>query len=110
ATQSGRTSDCAMRKIKCIKNEWCDDMILDNKNIQHIHFMGIGGIGVSALAEILMKKGYRITGTDIAPNKNTERLKKLGVEVTFGHENTCVAQADLAVYSSAIAKTNPEFI
>lgn len=85
-------------------------MILDDKKIKHIHFMGIGGIGVSALAEILLKKGYKVTGTDIAPNKNTDRLQKLGVMIQFSHENTCVAQADLAVYSSAIAKTNPEFI
>lgn len=85
-------------------------MILDNKNSKHIHFMGIGGIGVSALAEILLKKGYHITGTDMAQNKNTERLQNLGVSIMFSHENTPVAQADVVVYSSAIAKTNPEFI
>lgn len=85
-------------------------MILDNKKIKHIHFMGIGGIGVSALAEILLKKGYFVTGTDLAKNKNTDRLQKMGVDIKFNHAGKEVTKADLAVYSSAITKDNPEFI
>lgn len=85
-------------------------MILDDKNITHIHLMGIGGIGVSALAEILLKKGYRITGTDVAASKNTERLQKLGVDIVFNHQGTRVTEADIAVYSSGVSKETPEFM
>lgn len=85
-------------------------MILDGKTIKHIHFLGIGGIGVSALAEILLKKGYRISGSDISPNKNTERLYRLGAEIIFNHNGKIITKADCAVYSSAITLTNPEFI
>ena len=85
-------------------------MLLDNKHIKHIHCLGIGGIGVSALAEILLKKGYRITGSDISCGKNTERLQRLGAEITFNHEGTTVTKADCAIYSSAIETTNPELI
>lgn len=85
-------------------------MMLDGKMIKHIHFLGIGGIGVSALAEILLKKGYRISGSDISPNKNTERLYRLGADIIFNHNGKIVTKADCAVYSSAIALANPEFI
>ena len=85
-------------------------MILDGKMIKHVHCLGIGGIGVSALAEILLKRGYQVSGSDIAPNKNTERLHRLGVEITFNHSGAAIMQADCAVYSSAITLTNPEFI
>ncbi|AKQ33955.1 UDP-N-acetylmuramate--L-alanine ligase [Candidatus Coxiella mudrowiae] len=85
-------------------------MILDGKVIKHIHCLGIGGIGVSALAEILLKKGYQVSGSDIAPNKNTERLHRLGAEIIFNHNGTAVVRADCAIYSSAITLTNPEFI
>lgn len=86
-------------------------MILDGKMIKYIHCLGIGGIGVSALAEILLKKGYQVSGSDIAPNKNTERLHSLGAEIVFNHkEEAALMKADCAIYSSAITLTNPEFI
>lgn len=85
-------------------------MLLNNKHIKHIHCLGIGGIGVSALAEILLKKGYRITGSDISHSKNTERLQLLGAEITFNHEGTTVTKADCAIYSSAIETNNPELM
>lgn len=85
-------------------------MLLDNKNIKHIHCLGIGGIGVSALAEIFLKKGYRVTGSDISHSKNTERLQLLGAEITFNHEGTAITKADCAIYSSAIETNNPELM
>lgn len=85
-------------------------MILYGKVIKHIHCLGIGGIGVSALAEILLKKGYQISGSDITPNKNTERLRRLGVEIIFNRSEPIVRQADCAIYSSAITFTDPEFL
>ncbi|ACJ21028.1 UDP-N-acetylmuramate--L-alanine ligase [Coxiella burnetii] len=85
-------------------------MQLDKKIINHVHCLGIGGIGVSALAEILLKKGCRVTGSDVSPNKNTERLQRLGAEIIFNHDGTAITQADCAVYSSAIGATNPELM
>ena len=85
-------------------------MMLDGKMIKHIHCIGIGGIGVSALAEILLKKRYHISGSDISSSKNTERLHRLGVEIMFNHNGKIVTQADCAVYSSAITLTNREVI
>ena len=85
-------------------------MILANKHIQHIHCLGIGGIGVSAIAEILLKKGYHVSGSDVADNKNTVRLKNLGAHITLGHAAANIQSADVAVYSSAIAQDNPELI
>ena len=85
-------------------------MLLDNKQIKHIHCLGIGGIGVSALAEILLKKGYRVTGSDISDSKNTERLQRFGAEITFNHKGTTVTKADCAIYSSAIKTSNPELM
>ena len=85
-------------------------MLLDNKQIRHIHCLGIGGIGVSALAEILLKKGYRVTGSDISDSKNTERLQRFGAEITFNHKGTIVTKADCAIYSSAIGTSNPELM
>ena len=84
-------------------------MILRDKKIKHIHCLGIGGIGVSALAEILLLKGYHITGSDVAHNNNTARLQKLGAKIFLGHEQSAVRQADLAIYSSAISPQNPEW-
>lgn len=85
-------------------------MLLDNKQIKHIHCLGIGGIGVSALAEILLKKGYRVTGSDISDSKNTERLQRFGAEITFNHEGTTVTKSDCVIYSSAIETNNPELM
>ncbi len=85
-------------------------MSLDHQRPQRIHFIGIGGIGMSALAEILLKKGYKITGSDLLPNQNTERLQQLGIKIRFDHAGHDVKEADVAVYSSAIARDNPEYV
>ncbi len=73
-----------------------------------IHCVGVGGIGVGALAELLILKGYRVSGSDVQANTMTERLLKLGVEVELQHSTNAVKQADLLVYSSAIPNDNPE--
>lgn len=85
-------------------------MILDGKVIKHIYCLGIGGIGVSALAEILLKKGYQVSGSDIIRNKNTERLHRLGAEIILNHNGKAIMRADCVIYSSAITLSNPEFI
>lgn len=77
---------------------------------QQIHFIGIGGISLSALAIMLKKQGYKITGSDICQNKETKMLQKNGIEVFIGHSQQNVKGANLVVFSSAIKPDNPEII
>ncbi|WP_295898943.1 UDP-N-acetylmuramate--L-alanine ligase [uncultured Bdellovibrio sp.] len=78
--------------------------------LQHakFHFVGIGGIGMCGLAELLHNIGAKVSGSDISENANTERLKELGVKVFKGHASSNVGDADVVVYSSAIQYGNPE--
>ncbi|KHD89216.1 MAG: UDP-N-acetylmuramate--alanine ligase [Bdellovibrio sp. ArHS] len=72
------------------------------------HFVGIGGIGMCGLAELLYNIGAKVSGSDIADNTNTERLREIGVKVFKGHQASNVGDADVVVYSSAIQYGNPE--
>lgn len=72
------------------------------------HFVGIGGIGMCGLAEILAKRGAQVTGSDVTENANTERLKQLGIKIFKGHADGNVGDVDVVVYSSAINPANPE--
>lgn len=72
------------------------------------HFVGIGGIGMCGLAEILHNMGAKVSGSDMGENANTERLKEMGVAVYKGHHAVQVGDADVVVYSSAIQFSNPE--
>ncbi|UOF01040.1 UDP-N-acetylmuramate--L-alanine ligase [Bdellovibrio reynosensis] len=78
--------------------------------LQHakFHFVGVGGIGMCGLAELLHNIGAKVTGSDIADNANTERLKEMGIKVFKGHAASNVGDADVVVYSSAIQYGNPE--
>ena len=76
---------------------------------RRIHFIGIGGIGMSGIAEILLNLGYKISGSDLRGSAVTERLKTIGAVVFEGHAEEHVKGADAVVYSSAISPTNPEF-
>ncbi len=78
------------------------------KFINKIHFVGIGGIGMSGLAEILLNQGFKITGSDLNESEVTERLRSLGVEIVIGHKAENVHDADALVYSSAVNLENPE--
>jgi UDP-N-acetylmuramate--alanine ligase len=78
--------------------------------VRSIHFVGIGGIGMSGLAEVLRTLGFDVSGSDLKPNENTRRLESLGARVFFGHEGSHVSRADVVVYSSAISATNPEML
>jgi UDP-N-acetylmuramate--alanine ligase len=78
--------------------------------VRHVHFIGIGGIGMSGLAEILRTLDFDVTGSDLRPNENTRRLEALGVRLFVGHAAENVAGADVVVYSSAIPEKNPEII
>lgn len=77
---------------------------------KNIHCIGIGGVGVSAIAEILLSRGYRVSGSDMKQSEITDRLKQHGVKIYIGHRAENVEDADLIVYSAAIAEENPEII
>ncbi|WP_340115405.1 UDP-N-acetylmuramate--L-alanine ligase [Pelagibius sp. 7325] len=73
-----------------------------------IHFVGIGGIGMSGIAEVLANLGYQVQGSDMSENANVQRLRKLGVQVTVGHKAENLGEAKVVVVSSAIKSGNPE--
>lgn len=78
--------------------------------IKNIHFIGIGGVGMSGIAEVLCNLGYSVSGSDAGSNANTERLAKIGVRVCIGHDKNNVGTADVVVTSSAIKNDNPELV
>ncbi|MBU0730697.1 MAG: UDP-N-acetylmuramate--L-alanine ligase [Proteobacteria bacterium] len=80
------------------------------KKTQHIHFVGIGGIGMSGIAEVLLNLGYQVSGSDLRETGITRRLQRLGGEVHKGHKGEWMDGADVVVVSSAINETNPEII
>ncbi|MFH1977013.1 MAG: UDP-N-acetylmuramate--L-alanine ligase [Pseudomonadota bacterium] len=76
----------------------------------HIHFVGIGGIGMSGIAELLLNLGYEVSGSDSASTDITDRLKKLGGTIFRGHKGEQIEGADVVVTSSAIGPGNPEVV
>lgn len=79
-------------------------------NIHRLHFVGIGGIGMSGIAEILLNQGFAVSGSDMARTEVTNHLAALGAQITEGHEPNHVHGADVLVYSSAVAMDNPEVL
>ncbi|MCJ7689819.1 MAG: UDP-N-acetylmuramate--L-alanine ligase [Clostridiaceae bacterium] len=75
-----------------------------------VHFIGIGGISMSGLAEILMKNDYKVSGSDMKLSHITNKLKKKGAEIYIGHNGDNIIDADLVVYTAAISPENPEYI
>ena len=75
-----------------------------------IHFIGIGGIGMSGLALIMKGMGFKIQGSDISNNKNIERLKKNRIKILIGHSKKNITKATILVISSAIKKNNSEVL
>ena len=80
------------------------------QKIQKVHFVGIGGIGMSGIAEVLLNLGYSVTGSDIEDSPIVRRLAGLGANVSIGHATANVADAHVVVYSSAVTAGNPEVI
>jgi UDP-N-acetylmuramate--alanine ligase len=77
-------------------------------NIKRIHFIGIGGIGMSGIAEVLLNLGFTVTGSDLRKTEITERLEQLGAQVSYGHRTENVRDAQVVVTSSAVKADNPE--
>ena len=80
------------------------------KKIQNIHFVGIGGVGMSGIAEVLLSLGYRVSGSDIKANDFTAHLKALGARVFIGHAAKNLGTANVVVTSTAVDAANPEVV
>ncbi len=78
--------------------------------IKKIHFVGIGGIGMSGIAELLLNQGYRVSGSDLRESDTTRRLAELGGEIVIGHSAENIVECDVVVTSTAVKKDNPEVI
>ena len=78
--------------------------------IKKIHFVGIGGIGMSGIAEVLLNQGYRVSGSDLNESDTTRRLAELGGEIAIGHAAEHVEDADVVVTSTAVKQSNPEVV
>jgi UDP-N-acetylmuramate--alanine ligase len=76
--------------------------------VKNIHFVGIGGVGMSGIAEVLINLGYRVSGSDLAASAATDRLASLGARVTLGHAAENIVGADAVVVSTAVKSDNPE--
>lgn len=75
-----------------------------------IHFIGIGGIGMSGIARVLSNLDYQVQGSDLSENANVEKLREKGIKVFIGHDGANVANASVVVYSSAVKRDNPEMV
>ena len=75
-----------------------------------IHFVGIGGIGMSGIAEVMHNLGYQVRGSDITDNANVKRLNSLGINIDIGHDADNVTGASVLVMSSAVNDNNPEIL
>ena len=84
--------------------------INDCKRVRRLHLVGIGGAGMSGIAEVLHENGFVVTGSDMGEGAVIDYLKHLGIRVDNKHEAKNVADADLVIYSSAIPYDNPELV
>jgi UDP-N-acetylmuramate--alanine ligase len=80
------------------------------KKIQHIHFVGIGGSGMSGIAEVLINLGYKVSGSDLKETPVTQRLQKLGARIVIGHAGANIEGAHVVVTSTAVEAQNPEVV
>ena len=79
-------------------------------SVKRVHFIGIGGAGMSGIAAVLLSLHYEVTGSDLKASEVTERLEEMGAQIHFGHKAAHVAGADVAVYSAAVPMDNPEVL
>jgi len=79
-------------------------------NVRRVHFIGIGGAGMSGIAAVLLSLGYKVTGSDLKASEVTDKLVKMGADIHFGHKAANVVGAGVAVYSAAVPLDNPEIV
>ncbi|MEK7309000.1 MAG: Mur ligase domain-containing protein, partial [Nitrospirota bacterium] len=80
------------------------------KKFEIIHFVGIGGAGMSGIAEVLKNLGYEVRGSDLKESETTKRLESIGINITIGHRAENITNAHVVVVSSAVSTDNPEVI
>lgn len=85
-------------------------LVPEMRRVSQIHFVGIGGSGMSGIAEVLLNEGYQISGSDLSDGAVTQRLAKAGAKIFFGHQGSNVDGASVVVVSSAITDDNPEVV
>src|SRR3954463_12210323 len=96
-------------KASSTRNDWNSFMRLP-REIGPIHFTGIGGIGMSGIAEVLCNLGYTVQGSDASEGANVNRLREKGITIHIGHRSENVSGADVLVVSTAIPRENPELL
>ena len=84
--------------------------LFKTRHAAQVHFVGIGGIGMSGIAEVLINLGYRVSGSDLKDSESTKRLAKLGARISIGHRAENLKSADVVVISSAVKRDNPEVV
>ena len=84
--------------------------MIPSNRIHRLHFIGIGGAGMSGISEVLHQNGFVVTGSDMADSSVVQYLRELGIQIHVGHAAANVDNADLVVYSSAVQKDNPEMV
>ncbi|HEX8538170.1 MAG TPA: Mur ligase domain-containing protein, partial [Cystobacter sp.] len=84
--------------------------LFKTRHAAHVHFVGVGGIGMSGIAEVLLNLGYRVSGSDLKASDITRRLSQLGATFFEGHRAENLVHADVVVISSAVRKDNPEVV
>src|SRR5690606_4235350 len=84
-----------------------EDLMFRGK-VRTVHFVGIGGIGMSGIAEVVLTLGFRVTGSDLREGAAVARLRRLGAEIHLGHRPEHVGEADVVVRSTAVGEENPE--
>ena len=80
------------------------------RKVKKVHFVGIGGIGMSGIAELLLNLGFEVSGSDLKSSKIIQNLKEKGATIREGHDSTNLDDSDVLVYSSAVEEDNPEII
>ncbi|HET6676179.1 MAG TPA: UDP-N-acetylmuramate--L-alanine ligase [Nitrospiraceae bacterium] len=80
------------------------------RKTQHIHLVGIGGSGMSGIAEVLLTLGYKVSGSDLSASETTRRLEELGGRIAIGHQESNIGEAQVVVISSAVSAANPEVV
>jgi UDP-N-acetylmuramate--alanine ligase len=83
---------------------------LMQRKVKRIHFVGIGGIGMSGIAEVLVNLGYNVSGSDVQPSETTTRLQKIGAKIVIGHAAENIGNTDVVVTSTAVRENNPEVV
>ena len=100
----------SLAKTENIRQPFTVVNVPEMRRVKRIHFVGIGGAGMAGIAEVLVNQGYQISGSDIAENANTARLRELGACIKIGHSAEHVQTASVVVVSTAIKAENPELV